>query len=249
MGINCGNCGEINVEQAKFCSKCGTSIFKNSDENRVKSLNLIIAFYVTFLVFALISFSISDLSSNGFVTELSIEIAFALLVIGFCTYDYKNILKLYRIPKLKWEIWLFAFGFPIFSSFAVYFFVEIVNSLLFNQESINYFEQYILLSNPLFWSFVFIAVLPPVFEELAFRGFLFNQLVKVTSRKLTIIATAFIFALIHFSFISFIWIFPFGLVLGYLRNKYNTLWLGIIVHFIHNLIVLLIDYYTVVVLE
>ncbi len=249
MEINCRNCGEINVEQAKFCSKCGKSFFKNSDESKVKTLNLIISFYVTFLIFALTSLFISDISSNSFVNELGIEIAFVLLVVGFCSFDYKNILKLYRIPKLKWKIWLFAFGFPIFSSFAVYFFAEIVNSLLFKQESINYFEGYIHLSNPLFWSFVFIAVLPPIFEELAFRGFLFNQLLKVTSSKLTIIATAFIFALIHFSFISFIWIFPFGLVLGYLRNKYNTLWLGIIVHFIHNLIVLLIDYNATMILE
>jgi membrane protease YdiL (CAAX protease family) len=31
------------------------------------------------------------------------------------------------------------------------------------------------------------------------------------------------------------------LVLGYLRSRYNTLWLGIIIHFIHNLSIVLID--------
>ena len=82
-----------------------------------------------------------------------------------------------------------------------------------------------------------------VFEELAFRGYLYNQLRKVTSDKNTIIATAFLFALIHFSFLSLIWIFPFGLLLGYFRKKYNTLWLGMIIHFIHNFIVLMLDYY------
>ena len=92
-------------------------------------------------------------------------------------------------------------------------------------------------------AFLFIAITPPVFEELAYRGFLFNQLEKVTSPQTTIILTAFIFALVHFSIISLLWIFPFGLLLGYLRYKYNTLWLGIVIHFIHNLIVLSLDYY------
>jgi membrane protease YdiL (CAAX protease family) len=97
------------------------------------------------------------------------------------------------------------------------------------------------LDHALLWAIFFIVILPPIFEELAFRGFLFNQLQKVTSQNVTIVATAFIFALVHFSFISFIWIFPFGLVLGYLRSRYNTLWLGIIIHFIHNLSIVLID--------
>tara|TARA_Y100000780_G_C13561857_1_gene369410 strand:- start:355 stop:666 length:312 start_codon:yes stop_codon:yes gene_type:complete len=95
----------------------------------------------------------------------------------------------------------------------------------------------------MFWAILFIAITPPIFEELAFRGFLFNQLQKVVSERVTIIATAFIFALVHFSFISLLWIFPFGIVLGYLRSKYNTLWYGIIIHFIHNFLVLMMDYY------
>ena len=98
-------------------------------------------------------------------------------------------------------------------------------------------------TNTFFWVLIFYTVIPPIFEELAFRGFLFNQLRTIVSPSVTILATAFIFALIHFSWISIVWIFPFGIVLGYLRHRYNTLWLGMIIHFIHNLLVVLLDYY------
>jgi len=144
---------------------------------------------------------------------------------------------------LHWLVWVFSIVFPIFTSFGVYFFIEFINGFIFEEESLNYFVTYAYLDNPLFWAILFIAILPPIFEELAFRGFLFNKLKEVSSNQVTIIGTAFIFALVHFSFLSFIWIFPFGIVLGYLRSRYNTLWIGMIIHFIHNFIVLMIDYY------
>ena len=130
---------------------------------------------------------------------------------------------------------------PIASAFLVYYGIEWVNNALeFTDE--NIFEEYSYYNNSLFWAIIFTAILPPVFEELAFRGFLFNQMRKVSSIQVTIIATSFIFALVHFSFISFLWIFPFGIFLGYLRQRYQTLWLPMIVHFIHNFLVLMLDY-------
>ena len=241
VNSSCQNCGEVFIENIKFCPKCGKAIQLTSNEIRTKSLNLIIAFYVTFLLFALISFFVMDSNEASLIAEFTIEFVFAALVIGFCTVDYQNILKLYKFPKVNWAIWLITFVFPVFSSISVYFFIEFVNNFVFEVESINYIYSYAYLDHALLWAIFFIVILPPIFEELAFRGFLFNQLQKVTSQNVTIVATAFIFALVHFSFISFIWIFPFGLVLGYLRSRYNTLWLGIIIHFIHNLSIVLID--------
>lgn len=239
----CNSCGEFLFEESKFCSKCGKQVQQGYLEIRTQSLNIIITFYVTFLVFALVSFYLKNENEVSLFTEGAIESAFAGLVIGFCVFDYKNILNLYKLPKAHIGVWIFTFIFPIYSSFFVYFFIEFVNSFVLEVETINYIETYSYSGYPLFWAFIFVVILPPIFEELAFRGFLFNQLQKVTNNSVTVIATAFIFALVHFSFISFIWIFPFGIVLGYLRSKYKTLWLGIVIHFAHNLIIILIDNY------
>jgi membrane protease YdiL (CAAX protease family) len=240
---NCTKCNHtLNIE-AKFCTQCGNVLAKSGIENRTESLNLVIVFYVVFLLFAVISHYIYEASESSLGLDIMIESIFAILVVGFSILDFKGILKLYKLPIISKEIIAISLLAPVFSAIFVSLSVGYINELLFDSSGINYYSDYIYLENPLAWSILFVAILPPIFEELAFRGFLFNELSKVVSEKVTIIGTAFIFALVHFSFISLIWIFPFGLLLGYLRNKYKTLWYGIVIHFIHNLIVLLIDYY------
>ena len=238
MSVVCNNCDTILKVNAKFCSKCGTAQFKSNSKKREASLNIIIVFYVVFLLFAFISNMLYDeVGYDNLTLEIVIESVFILLVVGFSATDFKSIFKLYKLPKFNWKIIAFSVVFPIFSAFSVSFAVEWVNTSLFEGISQNYYGEYVYLDNPLFWGVLFIAILPPIFEELAFRGFLFNKLNKVVNTKVTIVSTAFLFALVHFSFISLIWIFPFGLILGYIRSKYKTLWYGVIIHFIHNLIV------------
>lgn len=244
MNDNCSQCNTINKANAKFCTNCGSPLYSTHAETRTSFLNNVIVFYVVFLLFAVVSYFLYSEYPTSLNVELAIEGTFALLVVGFSLLDYKGILKLYKLPKIDWKIVIFTVVFPIFSAFTVYYTIEYANTYLFENLDDNYYESYTYLDNPLFWAIIFTAIMPPIFEELAFRGFLFNQLQKVASEKVTIIATAFIFALVHFSFISLIWILPFGLILGYIRSKYNTLWYGIVIHFIHNFIVLILEYYT-----
>ncbi|WP_299884891.1 type II CAAX endopeptidase family protein [uncultured Lacinutrix sp.] len=243
MSLVCKRCKAIFDTEIKFCSECGESISKHIEIKKIETINLIIGFYATMLVFIAVVYFIGDVYPENFVADLVIEITFALIIIGFSILDFKNILKLYSVQSINWRLLLIVIVTPIISSLIVYYFIEFVTFLMDNGESSNYFVSYLYLEHPLFWAIFFVAIMPPIFEELAFRGFLFNKLREITSSNLTIIATAFLFALIHFSFISFLWIFPFGLLLGYLRSKYNTIWLGVIVHFLHNLIVLMLDYY------
>ncbi|WP_430467300.1 CPBP family glutamic-type intramembrane protease [Winogradskyella ouciana] len=244
MDKSCSSCKTVFLEEVKFCTNCGQSLLKSKVGTRTTSLNIILAFYVIFLLFAVAAYFLYEQYPFSLKVEIIIESIFALLVLGFSALDYKAILKLYKLPKIDWKIVTFSVVFPIFSAFTVYFTVEYANTHLFESFEDNYYGGYTFLDHPLFWAILFTAILPPIFEELAFRGFLFNQLQKLVSEKVTIIATAFIFALVHFSFISLIWILPFGLILGYIRSKYNTLWYGIVIHFIHNFIIIMIDYYT-----
>ncbi|WP_179009169.1 CPBP family intramembrane glutamic endopeptidase [Winogradskyella forsetii] len=244
MIFSCKKCHATFESEVKFCSNCGVEIQKSSIENRAETLNFIIIFYVVFLVYAASFYLISSELEQSLALDITFESIFAVLVLGFSVFDYKSIFKLYKLPKIDWKIIVFTVIFPLFSAFSVYFSIDYLNAYIFETIDDNYYEAYLYLDQPLLWSILFIAILPPIFEELAFRGFLFNQLQKVVSEKVTIIGTAFIFALVHFSFISLLWILPFGLILGYIRSKYNTLWYGIIIHFIHNFIVLMIDYYS-----
>lgn len=241
MSFLCENCNAFFETGDKFCSKCGKRLVKKKEISRAETLNIIIGFYVTMLIFIAVTYFANEDATDGLYAGLIIEILFAVIVVVFSVLDYKAIVKLYSFKSLNWKAVALSIIIPLFSGVIVYYLVGFLESLIGNES--NYYATYSHLNHSIFWAIFFIAVLPSIFEELAFRGFLFNKLNEVANIKITIIATSFLFALIHFSFISFLWIFPFGLLLGYLRAKYNTLWLGMIVHFIHNLVILVFDIY------
>lgn len=241
MDTSCLHCKNPISSLDTYCGNCGKKVGLQKEIKEKSSLQLVIAFYLTFLVFAIVSYALySQDYSLG--TEIVVEVIFILLTLLFTFFDARHVFALYNIRQLRWSNCLFAILFPVASAFIVYYSVGWANEAIFGAAD-NVFYNYQEYPNAFFWIMIFYVVIPPIFEELAFRGFLFNQMRQFASPKATILATGFIFALIHFSVVSIVWIFPFGIVLGYLRYRYNTLWLGMIVHLIHNLIVVLLDYY------
>jgi membrane protease YdiL (CAAX protease family) len=241
MERTCPNCAHLLRAEAIFCGNCGKKIPTRNMAVENSSIRNVFLFYVAFLIYAIVSWIIYS-ESEALITEIILEGSFIMLTVLFSLFDARRIIALYNTTYITWRSVVFSVVFPVITAFLVYFGIEYINILL-DEVSYNIFYDYIGYDYSFFWAFLFIAIVAPVFEELAFRGFLFNQLGNVTTPQVTILATAILFALVHFSFISFLWIFPFGIVLGYLRHKYKTLWLGMLVHFIHNLLVLLMEYY------
>ncbi|MBK9225087.1 MAG: CPBP family intramembrane metalloprotease [Flavobacterium sp.] len=100
-----------------------------------------------------------------------------------------------------------------------------------------YLSEYYLLIG-----FVFYAALPAIFEEIFFRGLIFDKLKLIYSGKNSIIISSILFYLIHLvygTFLTFLYILPLGFFLGYLRNKYNNLLYPIVSHFFYNFVVFL----------
>ena len=101
-------------------------------------------------------------------------------------------------------------------------------------------EEFIKLikATPFILNFLMVVIGAPIVEELLFRGFLFTQL-KTTKLGVngSIILTSLIWTSIHLQYDLFLLIpiFFLGLLLGYLMHKYNSLYLVIIVHAVHNL--------------
>ena len=101
-------------------------------------------------------------------------------------------------------------------------------------------EEFIKLmqATPFVLNFLMVVIGAPIVEELLFRGFLFSQL-KTTKLGIngSIILTSLIWTSIHLQYDLFLLIpiFLIGLLLGYLMHKYNSLYLVIIVHAVHNL--------------
>lgn len=98
------------------------------------------------------------------------------------------------------------------------------------------------------FAFAALVVLPPLVEEILFRGFLYARFKRVLSVKWAAIAVSILFAAAHLQFGSgnaLLWVaaldtFVLSLVLVYLREKTGTIWAGVGVHALKNLVAFLI---------
>jgi hypothetical protein len=82
--------------------------------------------------------------------------------------------------------------------------------------------------------FFLMVIITPIVEEIVYRGFLFNLLLKKYSVKIAFIASSLIFALIHLRFAGIGFLFLYGLFLGYAYFKTKSLIAPILAHFTIN---------------
>ena len=84
-----------------------------------------------------------------------------------------------------------------------------------------------------------IAVMAPAAEEILFRGYLFDAVRRRLSPLFTIGVTGVVFAAIHFDPAFFFPLLVLGLVLGWVRHRTQSLWIGFAVHAGNNALCLL----------
>jgi membrane protease YdiL (CAAX protease family) len=83
-------------------------------------------------------------------------------------------------------------------------------------------------------------VLPPVVEELAFRGLIYTGLRKTLGVSESFIISSFAFALLHMSLPALITHLPLGLYFCFLRHRSQSLWPSMFAHCLHNLGVIVV---------
>jgi len=88
-----------------------------------------------------------------------------------------------------------------------------------------------------------IALIPALGEELLFRGLL-QRLLGEWTRNIHagVILTAFIFSALHLQFFGFLPRFLLGLMLGYLLEITQSLWVPIFAHFVNNATLVILFY-------
>jgi len=88
-----------------------------------------------------------------------------------------------------------------------------------------------------------VCVMPAIWEEVAFRGLIQGQLGKAVGRREALLMTAVLFTIIHLSALSAPYLLLLGITLGVLRQRSGSLIPGIALHFVHNLVVVIIEYH------
>ena len=112
----------------------------------------------------------------------------------------------------------------------------------FGLEDIAYLDSFQREGYGLSWGVLLICVQPGVFEELAFRGVILSSLQLAIGNKEALLVSAMMFAILHLSLPSMPHLFVIGLVLGWLRLRTGSLLPGMLMHFTHNLLVVVAEH-------
>ena len=226
----CGHCGNTLEEPAKPV----TDVFS--------VLTPSLAYY--FITLALLAtYKMTDLFPVTFESFLAVSILDALIVIAFWIIAWKEVRPLLGFSGLKLSIVGLTITGALAGCLIVSVVADYINVSLFES---TYSERWIFAetTSPLLFSVLLTCAVPALFEEVAFRGFLFNNIQKISTPSGAAYITAFIFGIIHLAVISMLWLVPLGIAFAFLRIKYNTLWYGMIGHFAYNLGFVLIDYWS-----
>lgn len=241
--ITCEECNSAVKESYRFCPHCGAyqgtasatvNVFNNRD------LRQIFIFYFVYLVICLFVKNTSYFKTYD--QLFWVELLLAFVTLTFAWINRAEMLPVLRFNNFKWWRALLVVALSILFSSIVSFTVREVNVTFFHVD-VNYFQGYKLYYFPSLVMIYSIAFMPAIFEEIAFRGVMFNNCTAFLDDRLVVAVTAFLFAIMHMSLISLIWLIPFGFLLGHFRRQYNTIWYGVLFHFVFNTTACLIDLY------
>ena len=120
---------------------------------------------------------------------------------------------------------------------ASYFVIILHNALLYllgvNPQGEAIMELFAQLDSPV-WFFIVGAIFAPLVEEIFFRGFLFQGFRQRYGWVTAMLLSSAIFAVAHLDPVALIPTFVLGCLLAFVFQRSNSLWPGIILHFLVN---------------
>jgi membrane protease YdiL (CAAX protease family) len=233
-GHQCMQCNLPIGEEARYCNHCGafqTAPGAEDGRQRQERLISLAIFFGVHLVVCLIANFTNY--TRGLVPLLIIDGVLSIFTLVYVVLFRKDLKKLFRWSHFSLVRLVAYAATAVTGAILVNYMVKWLNKNIFDSESYNNYSFSHFKYAKLF-TILSMALQPAIFEELAFRGVMQEGLNKITDSKQAIFITAFLFTLLHMSFISFFWMIPFALWLGYIRMKEETIWYGVIIHFCFN---------------
>ena len=138
----------------------------------------------------------------------------------------------------------------IFDNAFLFNFFKYFNDILSGKKNITIYDILILEKSlrPCFEPFMFIAtvIISPIFEEILYRGLMYNKLKEISNAFIGVLISSILFALLHipkYGFgINMFFLFLVGILLSYCYEKTNNIYILILVHSISNFFIFLFNY-------
>lgn len=159
----------------------------------------------------------------------------AVLIVAFVQRYEPGLWTRLRWSHVRVADWLLALGLFVVSWIALHYWFALLLQVF---EGVRYLDEYELHGWPLWSSAVLIVVMPAVFEELAFRGFLLQRFARVMAMRDALILQALWFAIFHLMPAALPSHFALGILFGWLARRTGSLVPGMLVHAAWNACVL-----------
>ena len=187
---------------------------------------------------------------------------FLLFIIIFYLFYSKDLKIIFTYKKLNFSfvvkgliylssiMMIYYIIYFIFDNSFLFIFFKYFNDVLTDKKNITIYDILILekLQRPRFEPFMLIAtvIISPIFEEILYRGLLYNKLKEISNVFIAVFISSILFAFLHIPGYGFnIKMFSLvldGILLTYCYEKTDNIYVPILVHSINNFFIFLFKY-------
>jgi len=239
----CETCSNEVKSFHRFCYNCGSYLAPAGTHVSIhKNKNLQSAFLFFFIyLFVCLVVRFTGLFNN-YNNLIWVEVFLGAVILIYAAINFRGIKPILKFRNFNWIRLTGCISLAVIASVIINILISQLNISFFGTDE-SFYGRYSIYSMPVLVMVYSIAVYPALFEELAFRGIIYNYLNSFLNEQLVVIITGFMFAIVHLNFISLFWLVPFGVLVGAMRKRFGTIWYGVIFHFTFNLIAVLFDLY------
>ena len=266
MRYTCHYCGNPQVSSTdRFCARCGAPQPKRAPAARffLSILYALILYAVMFLVqnavvtlYALIlqnqlSFSAfyssywSVFSQYYLPVLIGADVLLLLLYFSFYTLRGKHfgqVISLSKMPIAPAAV-IFAGGaaFQVIVSVTISFLSQYLPVV--EEYGVESSRAFSLFGDNFLLQLFYIAVAAPILEEVVFRGLIYTRLRRAMPVPAALILSSLLFGVAHGNLVQFVYATLSGLLLGWLFEKYHSIWASVLFHMAFNGASLLLVYF------
>lgn len=243
LPANVHTCGNAITPTDRYCPACGARIVNDQEviHNNIfatRSMLIVLGYYcICFVLWLGIEYGDWVQDTHDFFV---LHIVDAAITLTFAMVGIRQLIPLYSFKNVVLKkILLYSIAAAV-ASIAINYLTTLINVSLYDSD-LRFYPLFSSSNYPAVYMIALVAVYPALFEEMAFRGFMFNSVKNLAGGTNAVIVTSLLFAIVHFAFLSLFWLIPFALITARLRNKHNTLWYGMAIHFAFNLTACIIE--------